>query len=204
MTLFEVGERSCLFLACKEVNSLSQRTQQHRNNIHFPKLRNFDASCDFYKNFSLRIHVKYYFIILGCSNLMSAATGFRPPPQSQKQSEELTHRKEMLKNLLLSRKDCTNLASVLPSCQRNQCAHPILASHHGSPFPPATTQVLMFSLQPVFCTAWGARIQVLSFGSYLLVYLWMRNTIDLHLLLKLKVTTHQGLSSFILLSTAES
>lgn len=53
----------------------------------------------------------------------------------------------------------------------------------------------MFSLQPVCCTPWGARIRVLSFGSYLLVCLWARNTLDLHLLRKLKVITHQGLLS---------
>lgn len=84
---------------------------------------------------------------------------------------------------------------MFPSCQYNQCAHPIPAPHHGSPFASAATWMLMFSLQPVCCTPWGARIRVLSFGSYLLVCLWARNTLDLHLLRKLKVITHQGLLS---------
>lgn len=69
---------SCLFLGCKEVNSLSQRTKQHRNNFHFPKLRRFDASCDLYKNFSLRIHVKCYFTIPSCCNLISAVSDCHP------------------------------------------------------------------------------------------------------------------------------
>lgn len=82
---------------------------------------------------------------------------------------------------------------MLPSCQNKQHAHLILAPHHGSQLPPAAIWVLMFSLQPVFCMPRGARIWVLSFGTNLLVCLWIRNAIDLHLLRKLKVTVQQGL-----------
>jgi len=80
MMLIKVRRRSCLFLGCKVVNSLLQRTKQHRNRFHFSKLRHFDASCDLYQNFTLRIHVKCYFVITHCCILISAASDCHSPP----------------------------------------------------------------------------------------------------------------------------
>lgn len=122
-----------------------QRTKQHRSNFHFPKLRCFDASCDLYKNFSLRIHVKCYFTLPSCCNLISAASDCHPspslpppPPEPETVRRPNSQKRSAQKSSSLHKR----------SYQFGLCSHLASAANMLTPSWPHTTVPRSYQQQP--------------------------------------------------------
>lgn len=164
------GERPCLFLRCKEVNSLLQRAKWHRNNSCLLKHISFDASRAVRFEAQNSHQILLHYPRIQWFNL--CRLWLLPFPRAQ------MTRREVLRHPSPSRVGHSNLVSVLP----------VLLAPSLSQAPMSNVPVFRFSLWPVFCIPQRANPWVAGF----LVCLLVRKTTDLHLLGKTNVTAYQA------------